>query len=170
MTTKPKTTHRRHKLSGVEHYNALGMSPRPVSQHQRVLGRMYRNLSSLVDYRDFGQIEVLTETELDMDTPNSFAPDVAAYRQGEPVAFWALEVERTQYLKKTKAKIARMMAQYPQLEEVFLYDYEQQNWQRFAPDTPDGEATDQSRFWGRGLARLLALTNRQLVDELSKKR
>lgn len=154
---KRKTTHTRNKLSGIEHYNGLGMSPRPVKEHQKIIGRIYRNISLFLEAKNKSNLEVYIETEADFNKTNSLTPDVSIYKEGETTPIWILEVERTKGIKKTIEKIeGKFLPNYPSIREAFLYDYEKGVWYRF--DCNGMTQSYQSTVLKRSMARMLKLT------------
>ena len=119
---KTKTTHTRNKMNPKErNYNALGMSPRPVKEHQRIIKKFINGIDSLKTF-DEKRFESLSETEL--GEPNSIAPDVVVFNLRSEKPHFLIEIERTQGIKKTIVKTQKALKDFPTIKEAFIYDYE----------------------------------------------
>ncbi len=118
-----KTTHYRNKINPNEqHYNGLGMSPRPTDKHQEMIGLFFDNFGYYLLKQDkLKTYKILTESEL--GTPNSVAPDIVIKTKTKKQPVFIIEIETTKHIKKTIEKTIIAIKQYPTIKEALLFDY-----------------------------------------------
>lgn len=116
----------------LDNYTGIGMSPRPSRQHQDIIKSLLVRIST-DDYY------CLSEFCVDTKDLNSPAPDVVIYLdRNDRYPIIIIEITTKSEFKKICDKVRKLMTDYSQVEESFVYDYETKYWVRIV----DGKSED----------------------------
>jgi Uma2 family endonuclease len=105
--------------------DGLGMSPRPIRQHQRAIGDLFVHIRHHITNVAY---EVLTEIEL--GGPNSKTPDVTVLRLSDDKPIMFIEVTNTKGLSIARKKVPPTLKRYKSVQEAFIYDYTKKRFYR----------------------------------------
>lgn len=110
----------------LDNYTGIGMAPRPTPLHQRI---MLRLAIAIHNESDLDELDVLTESVVDVNNLNSPAPDVIVYdleNNSNPV--FIIEITTTGECKTIRNKVEKLLKDYPTIAEGWVYDYESDKW------------------------------------------
>ena len=150
-----KTTHFRNKLNEDEqHYNGLGMSPRPTNEHQNLIMAIGDGIRKhFAEEKTDTKYQITYEVEL--GEPNSVAPDLVVFLKGTSTPVFALEIEKTKGISGTCKKVkTKVFPLFPTVVEVIIYNYEKGVFYRVFKNGKKNKAI-RSTFLGTTLKKLI---------------
>ena len=124
-----------------DNYTGIGMAPRPAFRHQIIMSSLLRGL-----HDDGHGNEALTEFCVDKHNLDSPAPDIIIYNDIDdryPVII--IEITKTKERNIIREKVISLMKDYPAIIEAFVYDYEDDQWEKISKEAdpdPDQSYSD----------------------------